>query len=44
VTLDAQVRDAAELVGTGVHVRYVIDVPRQMRRVEEKRKLLADRA
>lgn len=43
VTLDAQVRDAAELVGTGVHVRYVIDVPRQVRRIEEKRKLLADR-
>lgn len=44
VTLDARVRDAAELVGTGVHVRYVIDLARQARRVEEKRELLADRA
>ena len=44
VTLAAQVRDAAELVGTGVHVRYVTDVTRQVSRVEEKRKLIADRA
>ena len=36
VTLDARVRDAVEVVGTGVHVRYVIDVPRQARRIEEK--------
>jgi len=40
VTLDARVRDAVELVGTGVHVRYVIDVPRQVRRIEDKKKLL----
>ena len=38
VTMDAQVRDAVETVGSGVHVRYVVDVPRQARRVEEKRK------
>lgn len=44
VTLDARVRDAAELVGTGVHVRYVIDVPRQARRIEEKRKFIENRA
>lgn len=44
VTMDARVRDAVELVGTGVHVRYVIDVPRQAGRVEAKRKLIADRA
>ncbi len=43
VTLDARVRDAVELVGTGVHVRYVIDVPRQVRRIEEKKKLLESR-
>ena len=40
VTLDARVRDAVEVVGTGVHVRCVIDVPRQVRRIEEKKKLL----
>ena len=40
VTLDARVRDAVEVVGTGVHVRYVIEVPRQVRRIEEKNKLL----
>ncbi len=40
VTLAARVRDAVEVVGTGVHVRYVIDVPRQARRIEEKKKLL----
>ena len=40
VTLDARVRDAVEVVGTGVHVRYVIDMPRQVRRIEEKKKLL----
>jgi predicted thioesterase len=40
VTLDARVRDAVEVVGTGVHVRYVIDVPRQVRRIVEKKKLL----
>jgi fluoroacetyl-CoA thioesterase len=43
VTLDARVRDAVEVVGTGVHVRFVIDVPRQVRRIEEKKKLLESR-
>jgi predicted thioesterase len=36
ITLDARVRDAEELVGRGVHVRYVIDVLRQTRRIQEK--------
>ncbi len=40
VTLDARVRDAVELVGSGVHVRDVIDVPRQTRRIEEKKQLI----
>jgi len=40
VTLDARVRDAVELVGSGVHVRYVVDVPRQTRRIEEKKQLI----
>ena len=44
VTLDAEVRDAAEVVGSGVHVRYVIDVARQARRVGEKRTLIESRA
>lgn len=43
VTLDAQVRDAVEIVGSGIHVRYVIDVARQARRVEDKRKLIESR-
>ena len=38
VTMDAQIKDAVETVGSGVHVRYVVEVPRQVRRVEEKRK------
>lgn len=41
VTLEAEVRDAAELVGTGTHVRYVIDVARQLDRIEAKRARLA---
>jgi predicted thioesterase len=40
ITLDARVRDAVELVGSGVHVRYVVDVPRQTRRIEEKKQLI----
>jgi predicted thioesterase len=44
VFLDAEVRDAVELVGSGVHVRYVIDVARQALRIGEKRKLLESRA
>jgi predicted thioesterase len=43
VTLDARVRDAVEIVGSGVHVRYVVDVARQARRVEDKRKLIESR-
>ena len=43
VTLDAEVRDAVEVVGRGVHVRYVIDVARHALRVAEKRKLLESR-
>ena len=43
VTLDTEVRDALELVGSGVHVRYVIDVARQARRVGEKRALIESR-
>ena len=43
VTLDARVSDAAEIVGSGVHVRYVIDVARQARRIAEKRKRLESR-
>lgn len=37
VTLEATVHDAVELVGRGIHVRYVIDVSRQLARVAEKR-------
>lgn len=44
VTLDASVRDALEEVGSGVHVRYVIDVARQVRRVAEKKAQLLDNA
>ena len=44
VTLDAEVRDAAEVVGSGVHVRYVIDVARQTRRIADKRALIESRA
>ncbi len=40
ITLDARIRDAVELVGSGVHVRYVVDVPRQTRRIEEKKQLI----
>jgi predicted thioesterase len=44
VTLDAEVRDAVEIVGRGVHVRHVIDVARQARRIGEKRTLMESRA
>ena len=44
VTLDASVRDALELVGSGVHVRYVVDVERQIRRVDEKASRLVARS
>lgn len=37
VTMEARVSDTIELVGRGVHVRHVVDVARQARRVEEKK-------
>ena len=37
VTLEAEVRDAAELVGRGTHVRMVTEVERLRPRVEAKR-------
>ena len=40
VTLDAEVRDAAELVGRGTHVRVVTEVDRLRPRVESKRERL----
>lgn len=40
VTLDARVHDAVELVGSGVHVRYVVDVARRASRIAKKRKLI----
>ena len=43
ITLDARVRDAVELVGSGVHVRYVIDVDRQTHRIEEKARRVAEK-
>ena len=43
VTMDARVYDALELVGSGVHVRYVVDVARQARRVEEKKIRILDK-
>lgn len=36
VTFDAEVRDPLEVVGSGAHTRFVIDVVRHQRRVEEK--------
>ncbi|MDH3690220.1 MAG: LysR family transcriptional regulator [Gammaproteobacteria bacterium] len=36
VTFDAEVRDPLEVVGSGAHTRFVIDVARHQRRVEEK--------
>ena len=41
VTLAASVRDALEVIGTGVHVRFVVDVDRQIRRVGGKIERLA---
>ena len=41
VTLDAEVRDAAEVVGRGTHVRVVTEVDRLRPRVESKRERLA---
>jgi predicted thioesterase len=43
IILDAEVRDAVEVVGRGQHQRYVIDVARRTRRIEEKRKLIESR-
>ena len=42
VTLDASVRDALEVVGSGSHVRFVVDVDRQKRRVHDKKGRLVD--
>ena len=42
VTLDASVRDALEVVGSGVHVRFVVDVDRQIRRIDGKKSRLVD--
>lgn len=36
VTLEAEVRDAVEVVGRGRHVRFVIDVARQAERLKQK--------
>lgn len=36
VSLSAEVRDAVEVVGRGSHVRFVIDVERHRKRLEEK--------
>ena len=44
VSMDARVHDALELVGSGVHVRYVVDVARQARRLEEKKIRILDHA
>ena len=40
VTLDAEVRDAAEIVGRGMHVRVVTEVERLRPRVAAKRERL----
>ena len=40
VTLDAEVRDAIEVVGSGTHVRVVTDVERLRPRIEAKRERL----
>jgi fluoroacetyl-CoA thioesterase len=40
VTLDAEVRDAVEVVGRGTHVRVVTDVERFRPKVETKRERL----
>lgn len=36
VTLTAEIRDALAKVGSGVHARFVIDVARHKRRIEER--------
>ena len=40
VTLDAEVRDAAEVVGRGTHVRVITEVDRLRPRVDSKRERL----
>ena len=40
VTLDAEVRDAVEVVGRGTHVRVVTDVERLRPKIETKRERL----
>ena len=42
VTFDAEIRDAVEVVGRGVHVRVVTDVDRFRPKLEAKRERLAD--
>lgn len=42
VSLDAEVRDALEVVGRGSHTRFVVDVGRHEERVAEKIRKLAD--
>lgn len=41
VSFDAEVHDSVECVGTGRHVRFVIDVARQAERLKEKSASLA---
>lgn len=41
VTFLVQAWDEHELIGTGTHVRYIIDTARFMRRVEAKRRSLS---
>ena len=43
VTMSAEVRDRLETVGRGRHTRFVIDVARQARRLEEKAARLAEK-
>ena len=44
VTLSAEVRDALEVVGRGLHRRFVIDTQRHAARLEEKLAALPPRA
>lgn len=43
VTIKAEVRDALDLVGKGMHTRFVIDVARQAGRLRKKKAALANR-
>lgn len=44
VTVEAEVRDALEVVGRGRHTRFVIDLVKQGERLRKKRSALAERA